>query len=215
MRRKEEAETMFWVIVRFLDIAQRDKVIANRLNIQNSIQILWYRVVAQDLWRLANFSEKIASKVIALESNRRVIGELLLSEILKISENAHAIAHKAVNSLFSSDIELANKTIEEYNTLQKMEEQLQEKICSHAYLRGKAFPVSKYFKGKEPIEPCMIAQLSFIIYCIRRMAELGSEIAEIAITKALFKQTMFCRKVPNEVNTFERDILKSNETKQK
>ena len=39
---------------------------------------------------------------------------------------------------------------------------MQEAICSHAYLHGKSFSVSKYFKGKT-IEPCMIAQISFMM----------------------------------------------------
>jgi len=196
IRRRDEADTMFWVIVRLLDSAQRDKLVADRIKIQNSMQILWYRVVARSLWGIVDWSEKIATKVIALERNREVIGELLLSEILKISESAYGICHKAMNGLFSSDIELANKTIEEYNDLQKMEEQLQERICSHAYLRGKDFSVSKYFKGKEPIEPCVIAQISFIVWSIRRTAELGSEVAEVAITQAIRKDTKICREGP-------------------
>jgi phosphate uptake regulator len=161
--RRNEADTMFWVIVRLLDAAQRD-----------------------------NWSEKIANKAIALEDNRKLIGDLLLREVRRISDEAVSISHKAMNSLFSNDIELATKTIQEYETIQKDEEALQEKICSHAYLRGKSFSVTKFFKGTMPIEPCVIAQLSFILWSIRRMAELGSEIADIAITKALSKQTKIC-----------------------
>ena len=68
-----------------------------------------------------------------------------------------------------------------------MEEQLQEKVCSHAYLKDKSFSVDQYFKGTTFVEHCMVAQLSFILYCIRRMGELGSEIAEVAITQAVYR----------------------------
>lgn len=190
--RRKEADTMFWVIVRLLDSAQRDKVTATKINIQSSMNVLWFRVVAHCLWGMANWAEKIANKVIALGDNRKLIGDLLLNEVRGISDEAFSISHKAMNSLFSNDIELATKTMQEYEEIQKNEEQLQEKICSHAYLRGKSFSVTKYFKGKTPIEPCVIAQLSFILWSIRRRAELGSEIADIAITKAISKQTKIC-----------------------
>jgi len=55
--------------------------------------------------------------------------------------------------------------------------------------------VEKYFKGKKSIEPCMMAQLSFMIWSSRRIAELGSEIAETAINKALCKHTKLCREI--------------------
>jgi phosphate uptake regulator len=190
--RRNEADTMFWVIVRLLDAAQRDKVTATKINIQDPMNVLWFRVVAHCLWRMANWSEKIANKVIALEDNRKLIGDLLQREIRRISDEAVSISHKAMNSLFLNDIELATNTIQEYETIQKDEEELQEKICSHAYLLGKSFSVTQFFKGTIPLEPCVIAQISFILWSIRRMAELGSEIADIAITKALSRQTKIC-----------------------
>jgi len=190
--RRKEADTMFRVIVRLLDSAQRDKVTATKINIQDSMNVLWFRVVAQCLWLMADWSEKIANKVIALEDNRKLLGDLLLHEVRRISDDAVSISHKAMNSLFSNDIELATKTIQAYETIQKDEEALQEKICSNVYLRGKSFSVTKFFKGKAPLEPCVIAQLSFILWSLRRIAELGSEIADIAITKALSKQTKIC-----------------------
>jgi phosphate uptake regulator len=190
--RRNEANTMFWVIVRLLDSAQRDKVTATKINIQDSMNVLWFRVVAQCLWLMADWSEKIANKVIVLEDNRQLLGDLLLREVRTISDEAVSIIHKAMNSLFSNDIELASKTIQEYETIQNDEEALQEKICGHVYLQGKSFSVTKFFKGKTPVEPCVIAQLSFILWSMRRIAELGSEIADIAITKALSKQTKIC-----------------------
>ncbi len=196
IHRKNEAETMFWIIVRLLNSCQRDKVMTKKLNIEGSTQVLWYRLVAQYLRLIADWSEKAARKVVALGKNRERIGEHLLNEMLRINESSYGVCHKAVNSLFSSDIDLANQAMETYDEIQKTEEQLQEAICNHAYLHGKSFSVSKYFKGKKPIEPCMIAQISFMIWGARRIAELGSEIAEIAVHKALCKHTRLCKEQP-------------------
>jgi len=91
------------------------------------------------------------------------------------------------------DIQLANKAIETYNEIQQTEEMLQERVCSSAYLHGKNFSVSKYFKGKKPIEACAVAQISFLIWGARRIAEIGSEIAETAIHRVLCKDTKMCK----------------------
>jgi len=195
IRRKEEAETMFWVIVRLLNSCQKDKIIARKLNIEEPMNILWYRFIAQYLRLIADWAAKIAEKAIALREYREIIGEYLLEEMIKINERAYGVCHMAVNSFFSNDIELANQAIDIYSEIQKTEEQLQEAICSHAYLHDKSFSVSKYFKGKKPIEPCMVAQISFMIWSARRIAELGSEIAETAIHKTLLKHTNICKEV--------------------
>ena len=193
IRRKEEAETMFWVIVRLLNSGQRDKLTAKKLNIEEPMDILWYRFIAQYLRLIADWSARNGEKVIALKKNREMIGEYLLEEMVKINERAYGVCHMAINSFFSNDIDLANQAIDAYSEIQKTEELLQESICNHAYLHGKSFSVTKYFKGKKPIEPCMVAQISFIIWGARRIAELGSEIAEIAIHKTLSRHTNLCR----------------------
>ena len=172
--RKQEADTMFWIITRLLNICQKDKSILNLI---------------------AEWANKFALKIIELGENRERIGTQLLNEILELSKSSYSICHKAVASFFSSDINLANEVIETYSKIQKREEELQKRICSHAYLHRKSFSVSKYFKSKEPIDPCMIAQISFLIWSTRRIAELGSQIAKIAINKALCKNTKFVRKI--------------------
>jgi phosphate uptake regulator len=200
--RQVEADSMFWVIIRLLDSAQRDKDIADRIEVQNPIQILWYRIAAQCLSRIASWSEKIAAKVVALEPRRELIGERLITEIQALSDNTYSLIEQSISSLFSSDIKLANQVMDNYNSLQDTEEQIQEAICSHAYLREKSFSVNSYFKGKNAIESCMISQISFILWSIRRTAELGAEIAELAITRTLSKDTKICQQI-NTDNVFQ------------
>ena len=194
IRRKEAAETMFWVIVRLLNTVQKDKTMAAKMDMHDSMLILWYRFVAQCLRLLGDWARKIAENVIALEKNRDVIGEYLVDEILKINQETSDICQMAMESLFSSDVDLANKAIEAYGKIQKKEEDLQQNICNQVCLPAGS-SMDKYFKDKGSLEPCTIAQLSVIIWSIRRIAELGSEIAEIAIHKALSKQTRLCKEV--------------------
>ena len=195
VQRKQEADTMFWIIARLLNVCQRDRSMIKTMKMEDSMQVLWYRLTAHFLNLIAEWADKFARKIIELGRNRERIGTRLLNEILELSKNSYGICHKAIASFFSSDINLANEAIETYSKIQKKEEELQKKICAHAYLHRKSFSVSKYFKGKEPIDPCMIAQVSFIIWSTRRIAELGSQIAEVAINKALCKNTKLCKEL--------------------
>jgi len=200
--RMSEANNIYWIIVRLILSAQNNPTIQEEIGIENPREIIWYRMVAQYLRLIANWSSKIAEKVIAFEKSKVLLGELLLEEICEINDETFGLCHKAMNGLISSNVELANNAIETYNKIQEREEKIQEKICTHAYLRDKSFSVSKYFHGKGPLEPCAICQLSFIIWSIRRIAELGSEIAEVAIWKAISKPTKLCKEVKLEKPSF-------------
>ena len=193
IRRDKEAYTMFWVIVRILNTCQRDKAIASQMEIDDPTLIVWYRLIAQYLRLIADWAHQTSEKIIALNKTKDRIGEELLKKIVEINERAFGMCHEAINSFFSMDMQLANKAIETYIEIQKTEEMLQERVCSSAYLHGKNFSVSKYFKGKKPVEACTVAQLSFLIWGARRIAEIGSEIAETAIHRVLCKDTKMCK----------------------
>ncbi|PVX26579.1 MAG: hypothetical protein CW691_01035 [Candidatus Bathyarchaeum sp.] len=193
IRRDKEAYTMFWVIVRLLNSGQRDKSVASQMDIDNPSLIIWYRLIAQYLRLIADWAHKTAEKVVALNQSKERVGEELLQKIIEVNERSYGMCHEAINSFFSSDIQMANKAIETYQEIQRTEEMLQERVCSSAYLHGKNFSVSKYFKGKKPIEACAVAQISFLIWGARRIAEIGSEIAETAIHRVLCKDTKMCK----------------------
>jgi phosphate uptake regulator len=193
IRRDKEAYTMFWVIVRLLNSCQRDKSIASQMDIDTPSLIIWYRLIAQYLRLIGDWAHQTAEKVIALNKSKERVGEELLQKIIEINERSYGMCHEAINSFFSGDIQLANKAIETYHEIQQMEEMMQERVCSSAYLHGKNFSVSKYFKGKKPIEACAVAQISFLIWGARRIAEIGSEIAETAIHRVLCKDTKMCK----------------------
>jgi phosphate uptake regulator len=198
IRRDKEAYTMFWVIVRLLNSCQRDIGIASQMEIDNPSLIIWYRLIAQYLRLIADWAHQTAEKVITLSKSKDIIGEELIQKIIEINERSHRMCHEAINSFFSMDIQLANKAMETYHEIQQTEDRLQERVCGNAYLHERNFSVSKYFKGKRSIEACAVAQISFLIWGARRIAEIGSEIAETAIHKVLCRDTKVCKVLKNK-----------------
>ena len=109
-----------------------------------------------------------------------MLDQPLRTAIHDISEQASEVMLKGMNSFFSNSISLANEAIEEHEQLQAKEEQLKDNL--NTLVDSEIQP-----------NPRLIARLSFIVYSIRRTAEIGSEIAEVALTKALSKQTTICK----------------------
>lgn len=179
LRRQEEADIIFRVIVRLLDSAQRNKALFDRIHIETPLHILWYRAVAQCLWRVTTWSGNISREVIALKEQLSVLNQPVRTAIQDISEQSIEVMLNGMNSFFSNSITLANEAIEEYEQLQA-KEQLKDSLS--VLIDSELLP-----------NPRLIARLSFIVYCIRRKAEIGAEIAETAITKALSKQTNICK----------------------
>jgi len=197
-QRKGEANTMFWALTRLLSVAQNDRILAENIGIEDPMDLLFYRVVALCLERISAWSETIAEQVIELEPGRGSLGKYLVARVQEISDITYGVCHKAVNCLFTRDVKMANNAIETYGKIQDMVEKLQKAICTYAKLKSQFFSVDRYFVGVNPPNPCAIAQLGLMIYCLRRIAELGSEVAEVAIQRALRKDTKLSRTVVGE-----------------
>jgi len=188
-QRKPEAETMFWAITRFLSVAQADYISVRNIGIDDSMDLLGYRVVVLCLERIAAWSEIIARQVVDLEPVLSNLGKRLTHRVQEISDISYDLCHKSIDCLYKGDVRMANTLIETYEKVQDMEEKLEKTICTYAKLKSQFFSVDQYFTGPNPPNPCSIAQLSLIIWSLRRIAELGSEIADISIHRALRKDT--------------------------
>jgi len=197
-QRKTEANTMFWAITRLLAVAQNDHILAESIGIDDPMDLLFYRVVALCLERISAWSDTIAQKAIELEPARGSLGKYLVTRVQEISDISYGICHRAVNCLFTRDVKMANNAIESYNKIADMEETFQKAICTYAKLKSQFFSVDRYFIGENPPNPCAIAQLSLILWSLRRIAELGSEIADVTIHRALRKDTKLSKAVIDE-----------------
>jgi phosphate uptake regulator len=180
LRRQEEADIIFRMIVRLLDSAQRNQSLLERIDLETPLDILWYRTVVQCLWRATSWSGNISREVIELKAHQGIFSQPLSTAIQDLNEQANDVMLKGINSFFSTSLTQANEAIEAYEQLQVNEGQLKDSLDAL---------IDRTILSK----PRLVARLSFIVYAIRRTAEIGSEIAEVAITKTLSKPTNICR----------------------
>jgi phosphate uptake regulator len=179
IRREDDADMMYWLAIRLLYSAQGNKELTEKIGL-GKLNILNIAALIGILERMADWGEKIGKSMIKIENQGA--GRGLIKEIHRLSEEAFAIHSKAMESIFTGDIELANTAIESYK---KFIEQEEEKL------------VQKLYSYRS--DSISVVNLRHILSAINRMAEIGAEIAELSINQALEKPTELCKEISLEV----------------
>ncbi|MCW3976253.1 MAG: phosphate uptake regulator PhoU [Candidatus Bathyarchaeota archaeon] len=179
IRREEDADMMYWLASRLLYSAENSRDIVEKIDL-NKHNILNLRMLVGFLERMADWGEKIGKNVIIIEKKGIGIGEPIIKGVYQLSERAYTICVNAMESVFTGDIKIANTAIENYK---KKIEQEEEKLVQDLPLH---LPDSE-----------MASNLRHILWGIRRIAELGAEIAELSLNQALDRSTKLCKGLDN------------------
>lgn len=175
IRRENEADTLYWLIVRLLLSSQKDRSIAEQIGVEDSHQITGNRTIAAYLERIADWGEIIAGDVVEIGKRGNDIEDHMVESISRISDLAYEVCSKAMRCLYAGDIRLANEAIETFKgTVEVEEEELVKRIAETA----------------SGTESC--PYLRPILLAIRRIAELGAEISQVTINTVLDKSSDFC-----------------------
>jgi len=168
IRREDEADMMYWLALRLLMSAQRDRIVGDKIGLEEPSQILYYTLVTRYLELIADRSEYIARMAIELQTHgkERVSGHLM-TRISNTSELAHNVYLKAMDCVFNGNIDVANNLLEITRTIRDEHENLLEELAELPLLRT-------------------------IVLELSRIADHGSSIAVIAINKALEKPSKIC-----------------------
>ncbi|MCP8323841.1 MAG: phosphate uptake regulator PhoU [Candidatus Methylarchaceae archaeon HK02M2] len=173
INRENEADTIYYLILRLLCFMEQEKMTGKKG--PSPLMVLDYRVIAQYLERIADWADLIARNLLGIENHINKIDESLINEIEKLNNLASNICYNAITSISKSNIKLANEAVKEYKQIIKPEEErlIEKVLCCE-------------------VEAYVACRLRLIIYDIRRIAELGSEIAQIAINRVLEKSSKIC-----------------------
>ena len=147
--------------------AQRIRAIAEKIGIEDPLQILHYGLTLVYLELIADYTEKIAKRAISFEEHKDKVNEHAMVMISNISGLAHAIFQKATDCFFSGDIKIANSVLEARKVIKMEEDRLMRELPEIPHLRA-------------------------IALCLTRIADRGAGIAVIAINRALEKPSKIC-----------------------
>ena len=174
---EEESDRIYWLIVRQLLLAIRDRSVGTKIGIESPIHIAGNRVVAKTLEEMADSAENIANEVLALK-DRDINSEAILNEIAKYGKETIRISEQTIKALLTGDISLSNEAVEMVDTAENDERKLTQKVLS-------------YVK-----DPTVAAGLRIIVWNLGQIAKYCRMIGEVTINRALEKPSTICEYLP-------------------
>jgi len=168
IRREDEADMMYWLAIRLLLSAQRDRVIADKIGLEEPSQILYYTLITRYLEMIADHAEDIARRAIEFKTHgKERASKHAMRRIINLSELAQNVFLRAMDCVFSRDIEIANNVLEITKVIRNEQERLMVELPESPILRT-------------------------VVMDLTGIADNGAGIAVIAINRALEKTSKVC-----------------------
>jgi len=168
IRREDEADMMYWLAIRLLLSAQRDRVIADKIGLEEPSQILYYTLITRYLEMIADYAENIARRAIEFKTHgKERVSKHAMRRVINLSELAQNVFLKAMDCVFTGNIEIANNVLEISKVIRNEHERLMKELPESPILRT-------------------------VVLDLTRIADNGAGIAVIAINRALEKPSKIC-----------------------
>lgn len=161
----DEVDRFQMYLVRSIKAAMQTPVLVEEIGLGTLRECLAYRLVSKNVERSGDHAVLIAKNV--LEMKHKINHNLL--EMLKgVNSKASSIFEKAIDSLFKGDYKAAEEVIHRIDKVYILERN-----------------VNRFLSEEKPAETIRIR---FILESIRRIAEYGSDIAEIVLNLNVDKE---------------------------
>jgi len=126
---EEESDRIYWLIVRQLLLAIRDRSVGSKIGIESPIHIPGNRVVAKTLEEMADSAESIANEVLVLK-DKEIVSEAIIHDVTRFCAQVVKISEQSMKALLTSDIILSNEAVELVETAENDERKLTQKILT-------------------------------------------------------------------------------------
>jgi phosphate uptake regulator len=158
--RDDEVDRFYHFIVRQLNMAVRNRAIIEEVGLIAARDCLGYRLAVKSIERVADHAAGISRLVPSLRAG--ALGKIA-KEVVKMSELSQKVLGQSVSALVELDTKKANDAI----NLTKKVIEMDDKMTGELLRPG--------------MEPSTVGWFRLVLECVRRVAEYGSDIAEIAV----------------------------------
>jgi len=164
VERDDEVDRLYFFVVRQLKAAVYNRILIEEVGLSNPRDCLGYRLIVKSIERSADHAARIASVIPTLpaQSNNK-----MMEKIVEMSSIAQEIHECSVKTLYKYDPNLINESMKKVEQIINLEDEITEQL-----LRLK-------------IEARTMLGIRLILESIRRIAEYGTDIAEISINLAV------------------------------
>ena len=174
---EKESDKIYWLIVRQLLLAIRDRSTGSKIGIESTVHILGNRVVAKILEEMADSAENIAIEVLALK-DQEMASETILNDIAKFSAQVTKISEHSIKALLTGEIKLANEAVETVETAENDERRLTQKVLTHVK------------------DVSVAVSLRIIVMNLGRIAKYCRIIGEVTMNRIMEKPSEICEYIP-------------------
>ncbi|MDV3278716.1 MAG: phosphate uptake regulator PhoU [Nitrososphaerales archaeon] len=157
--RDDEVDRFYHFILRQLNIAVRDRSVIQEIGLGSPRDCLGYRLAAKSAERVADHAASIAAQA----ENLQTIPEGAIKKVQEMTNAARKVFESSVNALLRLDAKLAEETITKTKDVVQLEEKLSGEILAPRKTGAQ------------------VASVKLILEDVRRVAEYGADISEIAI----------------------------------
>jgi phosphate uptake regulator len=175
LHREDDADMMYWLLLRLLLSAQADDSLIEQLGLRNRLEITGYRLIAKELETVADYGEDIARNVIELIGKDVEVPVAFGKALRDLAEGVRDVYSQGIGGLLSRDLKLANQAITSREEMKRKEIRLMKILF------------------EEIEEPAVLLNFRNIVDGIQRMADYGVSIAVVAFNRYLERPTNLCK----------------------
>ena len=159
MERDDEVDRFYHFLLRQLNIAVRDRSVIQEIGLVSTRDCLGYRLVVKSAERVADHAAGIAAQA----ENLQGLSDNSVKKVVEVTALSRKVFDSSISSLLRLDGKLAEEAIAKTKEVVQMEGKLSSEILGPR------------------MSGAQVASAKLMLESIRRAAEYGSDIAEVAI----------------------------------
>lgn len=171
----DEVDRFQMYLVREVKAAMQNPSLLDEIGLKTLRECLGYRLVSSSVERVGDHATLIAENVLEMKNS---IGDRPLEMLRNINSIANSIFKRAVESLFEENYRAAEQVIQELGEIYSLEGE-----------------INRFLEEEDPPEAIRIR---LALESIRRIAEYGSDVAEIVLNLTVTRENSFLQRKEEE-----------------
>jgi phosphate uptake regulator len=171
---EEEADRIYWMIIRQLLLAVLDRRVAKEVGIEGPMHVVGNRVIAKSLEQMADSASHVALEAQKLKGDSKNIDPKISKGLLELSDRVRSLIEDSFNALMKGDLKKSNECIERVVACENLERSLTADVM------------------KSVKDVNLAVGLRSIIWDVGQMARDSVSIAEVGINRKLETPSDFC-----------------------
>jgi phosphate uptake regulator len=172
---EEEADRIYWMIIRQLLLAVLDRRVAKEVGIEGPMHVVGNRVIAKSLEQMADSAAHVALEAQKLKGDAKNVDPKITKGLLLLSDKVRSLIEDSFNALMKGDLKKSNECIEKVEACETLERSLTADLM------------------KSVKEVNLAVGLRSIIWDVGQMARDSVSIAEVGINRKLETPSDFCQ----------------------